>query len=169
MNPWLYFWYFLKSSLLSFGGLGNLPFLHADLIPQGWAREADFITALAVGQISPGPNGTWSISLGYITFKWGGALLALAGILMPVLLVLVVDLIYKRIQRFTVVQNFTSGMALGAISLTIATAWNMAPVAIEDWIGMVIAVIAMGVALTKKVPVILILVLAAVAGILIYM
>ena len=169
MNPWLYFWYFLKSSLLSFGGLGNLPFLHADLIPQGWAGEADFITALAVGQISPGPNGTWSISLGYLTFNWAGALLALAGILLPTLLVLLVDLIYKRIQRFTVVQNFTSGMALGAISLTIATAWNMAPAAIEDWIGMVIAVIAMGVALTKKVPVILILILAAVAGILIYM
>jgi chromate transporter len=169
MNYWLYFWFFLKSSLLSFGGLGNLPFLHADLIPLGWATEQDFMTAIAVGQISPGPNGTWSISLGYLTEGWMGAILALLGILIPTILVLLVDLVYKRIQKFQVVQNFASGMALGAISLTIGTAWKMAPAAITDWVGIVIAIVTLGLALTKKVPVILILVLAAAIGIVIYL
>ena len=53
INPLLFFWEFLKASLFSTGGLGNLPFLHKDLIALGWATESDFITALAVGQVSP--------------------------------------------------------------------------------------------------------------------
>ena len=76
MNPAIYFWLFLKASLLSIGGTGNLPFLTEDLIPLGWAQPADFLTAIAVGNLSPGPNGLWSVSLGYLTFGWTGAALA---------------------------------------------------------------------------------------------
>ena len=46
MNPLAFFWVFLKASLLSTGGLGNLPFLHRDLLGLGWARESDFVTAI---------------------------------------------------------------------------------------------------------------------------
>lgn len=53
MNVLLYFWIFLKSSLLSFGGLSNLPYLHNDLMALQWAEESDFISAIAVGQLSP--------------------------------------------------------------------------------------------------------------------
>ena len=80
MNPLLYFFVFLKASLLSTGGLGNLPFLQKDLTLMGWAKNSDFVTAIAVGNISPGPTGLWSISLGYLTFGWLGAILALVAI-----------------------------------------------------------------------------------------
>ena len=83
MNWLTFFLLFLKASLLSTGGLGNLPFLHQDLIALGWASEADFVTAIAVGQVSPGPTGLWSISLGYLTFGWWGAALALAALSFP--------------------------------------------------------------------------------------
>ncbi len=69
MNPLEYFWLFFKASLLSTGGLGNA------LLAQGPARlrlgaGIGFLTAIAVGQISPGPSGLWSISLGYLTYGW---------------------------------------------------------------------------------------------------
>ena len=70
IDPLQFFLIFLKASLLSFGGLGNLPFLHTDLIALGWAQESDFLTAIAVGQMSPGPTGLWSISLGYLIYSW---------------------------------------------------------------------------------------------------
>jgi chromate transporter len=158
----------LKASILSTGGLGNLPFLHKDLLALGWARESDFITAIAVGQVSPGPSGLWSISLGYLTFGWLGAGLALAALSLPPLLIVGVAAIYDRMEKFPGVQNFSRGLALGVIGLTLTVALGLARTAIIDWRSLVIAVCALGLALSKRVPIILILGLAALAGCLLY-
>ena len=83
INPFIYFLLFLKASLFSTGGFSNLPSLHQDLIANGWAKEVDFGESIAIGQISPGPNGLWVISLGYLTIlhqpgvDWKGLLIAL--------------------------------------------------------------------------------------------
>ncbi len=168
MNPLAFFWVFLKASLLSTGGLGNLPFLHRDLLGLGWARELDFVTAIAVGNVSPGPTGLWSISLGYLAYGWLGAGLALAALSLPPLLALAVSAFYSRLETLPAVQNFTRGLTLGVVGLTLAVALGLAGTSITDWRGIVIAAAALGLALTKKVPVIVILALAAVAGGLIY-
>jgi chromate transporter len=168
MNPWLYFWLFLKASLLSTGGLGNLPFLHTDLIGLGWANEAQFITAIAVGQVSPGPTGLWSISLGYLTYGWTGAALALAALTLPPLLILAVAAGYSRLETRPSVQNFSRGLALGVIGLTLAVSLGLARSAILEWRGALVALGALLLALTKRIPVVVILLLAAVAGILLY-
>jgi chromate transporter len=168
MNPLAYFWLFFKASLLSTGGLGNLPFLHKDLIGLGWARESDFVTAIAVGQVSPGPNGVWSISLGYLTYGWVGAGLALIALSLPPLTVLVIASFYNRLERLAAVQDFTRGLTLGVIGLTLAVALSLAGSTITDWRGILIAAGALGLALSKRVPIIAILALAALAGGLFY-
>lgn len=163
-----YFWLFLKASLFSTGGLGNLPFLHSDLIALGLAGESDFITAIAVGQISPGPTGLWSISLGYLTFGWLGALLSLAALSLPPLLALVVGAFYDRLEHAPAVQDFTFGLSLGVVGLTVAVAFSLLSSAVSDGWGVVIGLVSLGLAVSKKVPVIVLLGLAALAGILIY-
>jgi chromate transporter len=168
MNPLTFFWLFLKASLFSTGGLGNLPFLHKDLLALGWARETDFITAIAVGNVSPGPTGLWSISLGYLVFGWLGAFLALLALIIPPLLILIVSAFYSRIEKQPAVQNFTTGLALSIVGLTITVTSGLAKSSILDWGGVIIALGALGLALSKKVPVILILVLAGLAGFLLY-
>lgn len=164
MNALLFFWLFLKASLLSTGGLGNLPFLQKDLIGLGWAGKADFITAIAVGQVSPGPNGLWSIALGYLTLGWLGAGLALAALSFPPLLALVVAGFYKRLQTQPLAQDFMRGLSLGVVGLTIAVTLSLVSAAITDWRGVVIMLAALGMALSKHVPIIVILGLAAVVG-----
>lgn len=168
MNALLYFWLFLKASLLSTGGLGNLPFLHKDLFALGWASETDFVTAIAVGQLSPGPTGLWSISLGYLTFGWAGAALALAALSLPPLLVLAISAFYNRLEKLSVVQDFTRGLSLGVIGLTLTVSLGLARSTITDWRGVIIALGALGLAVSKRVPVILILAAAGLAGILLY-
>jgi chromate transporter len=168
MNLFNLFWLFLKASLFSTGGLGNLPFLHKDLLQLGLAREPDFVTAIAVGQISPGPNGLWSIALGYLVYGWTGAGLALGALCLPPLLVLLLSTSYNRIEHIPAAQDFSRGLALGVIGLTLAVAGNLAASAITDWRGILIALAALGLAMTKRVPIILILGLAALAGILAY-
>ena len=168
MNPLTFFWLFLKASLFSTGGLGNLPFLHKDLLALGWAREPDFITAIAVGNVSPGPTGLWSISLGYLIFGWLGAFLALLALVLPPLLILIVSAFYSRIEKQPAVQNFTTGLALSIVGLTLTVALGLAKSSILDWGGVIIALAALGLALSKKVPVILILALAGLVGFLLY-
>ena len=168
MNWFTLFLLFLKASLLSTGGLGNLPFLHQDLIALGWASEADFVTAIAVGQVSPGPTGLWSISLGYLTFGWWGALLALAALSIPPLLVLGVAASYDRLANLKLAQDFMRGLSLGVVGLTLAVALKLAGTAITDWRGVLIGAAALGLVLTKRIPVILVLALAALAGFLLY-
>jgi chromate transporter len=168
MNPLEYFWLFLKASLLSTGGLANLPFLHQDLMGLGWARESDFVTAIAVGQLSPGPTGLWTISLGYLTFGWTGAFLSLAALSLPPLLIVGVDSFYNRLEKLGSVQNFMTGISLGILGLTLTVALGLARAAISDVGGGIIALAALGLAISKKLPVILILVLAGAAGLLMY-
>ena len=168
MNPLDFFWLFFKASLLATGGFGNLPFLHSDLIALGWAQESDFVTAMAVGQLSPGPTGLWSISLGYLAYGWLGAGLALVALSLPPLLVLGVAAIYNRLEHLLWVQNFTTGLALGIVGLTLAVTAGLAPSIIHDLGGVVIAIAAAGLAIQKKVPIVLIIILSAVAGIVLY-
>jgi chromate transporter len=168
MDPLTYFLLFLKASLLSTGGTSNLPFLHTDLLGLSWAHESDFVTALAVGQLSPGPTGLWSISLGYLTFGWLGAALALAALTLPPLLVVGVAAIYSRIEKIPAVQDFTQGLALGIVGLTLAVTVGLAQSIIVDWGGVAIALVALVLALSRKVPIIVILALAALAGCILY-
>ena len=168
MNPWLYFWYFLSASLFSTGGLGNLPFLNADLVSRGWAVPSDFVTAIAVGNLSPGPTGLWSVSLGYLTLGWTGACLALLALSLPPLLILLISASYSRIEHQPIVQDFTRGLGLGVVGLTLAVSWNLASASVVDWKGFLIMLAARGMALSRKIPVVLILILAAIAGYLIY-
>jgi chromate transporter len=168
MDILTFFWIFLKASLFSIGGSGNLPFLHADLIPMDWAKESDFVNAMAVGQVSPGPSGLWSVSLGYLIFGWAGAGLALAAVSLPPLLAIVVVYFYDRVQKYMAVQYFSRGLALGVAGLGLAVTLGLARSTVNDWFGVLIMLLSAGMAMSKKVPVIVILVLAAAAGMIFY-
>lgn len=164
MNPLLYFLIFLKASLFSTGGLGNLPSLHQDLLANGWASEADFGKAVAVGQITPGPNGLWVIALGYITYGWLGALLAVAAIIIPPFIVLLVAAGYQKIEHYPAVRGILRGLSLAVVGSLLATAGSLISAPSIDWKGWIVAAITVVVGLTNRVHVIFMLLAAGVAG-----
>ncbi len=164
INPFLYFLLFLKASLFSTGGFSNLPSLHQDLLANGWAQEADFGQSIAIGQISPGPNGLWVISLGYLTYGFLGAFLALVAITLPPLLSLIVAAGYAHIERRTWVQGAMQGVSLAVIGILLTVAWTILGQSGIDWKGLLIALGALGLALNRKVNVLLILGLAGIVG-----
>lgn len=168
INPFIYFLLFLKASLFSTGGFSNLPSLHQDLLGSGWAREADFGHSIAIGQISPGPNGLWVISLGYLTYGYPGACLALLAITIPALLVLVTSAAYSRVDRFIRVQGAMYGVSLAVVGLLLTVVWTILHQPGVDWRGLLIAAGAFGLALSRKVNILLILGLAGLAGYLLY-
>ncbi len=164
IDPVIYFLLFLKASLFSTSGFGNLPSLHQDLLAAGWAAEPDFSRSLAIGQISPGPNGLWVISLGYLTYGYLGAALALIAITLPPLLVLAVTAMYARIEHLRWVGGLMRGVSLGVVGILITVCWTVIHEPGIGWIGLLIAVAAFGLAYSRRVPLIVILGLAGAAG-----
>ncbi len=94
--------------------------------------------------------------------------MALAGLCLPPLAILLVSAFYNRLEGQPRVQDFVRGMALGIAGLTVTVALGLAGSTIVDWGGVVIAAGALALALSKKVPIILVLALAALAGLLLY-
>jgi chromate transporter len=168
INPFIYFLLFLKASLFSTGGFSNLPSLHQDLLANGWAKESYFGQSIAIGQISPGPNGLWVISLGYLTYSYPGAFLALIAITLPAFLVLAISAGYTRIEHQAWVQGAMHGVSLAVIGLLLTVVWTIMRQPGVDWKGLLIAVGAFGLALSRKVNILIILGLAGLAGYLLY-
>lgn len=168
INPFIYFLIFLKASLFSTGGFSNLPSIHQDLIDNGWAKESSFGQSIAIGQISPGPNGLWAISLGYLTYGYLGALLALIAITLPPLLVLVIAAVYTHIEHQRRVQGAMHGVSLAVVGLLLTVTWTILYQPDVDWKGLLIALGAFGLALSRKVNLLIILGLAGLMGYLLY-
>ncbi|HTK06927.1 MAG TPA: chromate transporter [Ktedonobacteraceae bacterium] len=168
INPLIYFLLFFKASLFSTGGFSNLPSLHQDLIANSWATEADFAESIALGQISPGPNGLWVVCLGYLTYGWLGGSLALLALVLPALLVLAVAAGYKKIEHQRWVAGFMRGVTLAVVGVMLTVVWAIISQPEVDWKGYIIGAAAFGLALTRKVNIVLILALAGVAGFFLY-
>jgi len=168
INPLNYLWLLLKASLLSTSGSGNFPILHQDLLARGWATERQFAEALAIGQISPGPTGLWVISLGYLTDGLRGALLALIAITLPPLLVLAVSALYRRVDEHPAVEGFVRGMSLAVVGIFLVVLARLLRANGLDVASVLIAAASFGLGLTQRLPVVVLLALAALAGMAIY-
>lgn len=168
INPLIYFLFFLKASLFSTGGFSNLPSLRQDLLSNHWATEEMFGQSIAIGQLSPGPNGLWVISLGYLTYGYLGALMALIAITLPALVVLAVSAGYNRIEHQRWVPGFMHGISLAVVGILLTVVWTIISQPGIDWKGWLIALGALGLAASRKVNIFVILSLAGLAGYLLY-
>ncbi|HWQ15296.1 MAG TPA: chromate transporter [Roseiflexaceae bacterium] len=168
MNWLLLFWLLLKASLFSTSGIGNLPILHGDLVPRGWATEQQFAEALAIGQISPGPSGLWVVSLSYLLDGPRGALLCLVAITLPPFLVLLVHGFYRRHGERPAMQGFVRGLTLAVAGIFLVVLARIMAEAGVDARSVGIALAALALGATRRVPVLVTLALAGVAGALLY-
>ncbi len=168
INPLMYFWLLLKASLFSTGGTGNLPSIHADLLARGWATDRHFAEALAIGQISPGPNGLWVVCFGYLTDGLRGALLATLAIAIPPFFVLAVAALHRRIGDHPAMQGFVRGLGLAVSSIFLVVVVQLLNDVGVDWrsLSLIGAAIALG--LSNRLPIPVVLGLAALVGMVLY-
>jgi chromate transporter len=86
------FMYFAKAGMFVFGsGLAVVPFLYGGVVEgHHWLTDHQFVDAVAVAMITPGPVVITVAFIGYLVAGLGGATAAALGILLPVYLVVVV-------------------------------------------------------------------------------
>jgi chromate transporter len=165
-HPFTLFWIMFKAALLSTSGTGNLPMVHQDLIARGWATDRQFAESLAIGQISPGPSGLWVISMGYLVDGVrGGALTLLAIALPPVLVLLLVHGFYARWGNHPATQGFVRGLGLAVGGIFLVVLSRIMNNAGWTFTNLMITLVTVAIAATRRVPVVLILVAAALVGI----
>ncbi|HEY8477462.1 MAG TPA: chromate transporter [Chloroflexota bacterium] len=111
----------LKVVLLSFGGLAALPLLEDELVRQrGVLTPEQFAMAVAVGRITPGPNGLFVLVVGYYVAGVSGALAAMAALCIPALFALVLLRAHDRFAHVAAVQAATRGVVVGSMGLMAA-------------------------------------------------
>jgi len=159
--------FFLKAGALTFGsGLVIVPFLQQGVVQQyGWLNERDFLVAVAVGMISPGPVVITATFVGYLVAGFWGSLTATVGIFLPsFILVLVAAPLLARHRSNRNVQGFVKGAYAAAIGTILGACVLLGRIAIGDWLTILIAVTALVALFLWKISNPLLMVLTATAG-----
>jgi chromate transporter len=134
--------FFLKAGALTFGsGLVIVPFLQQGVVQEyGWLTERDFLVAVAVGMISPGPVVITATFVGYLVAGFSGALAATVGIFLPsFLLVLIAAPLLARHRANLNVQGFIKGAYAAAIGTILGACVLLGRIAIGDWFTAAVA------------------------------
>src|SRR6185312_655296 len=116
--------FFLKAGTFTFGsGLVIVPFLENGLVQQtGWIGEREFLVAVAIGMISPGPVVITATFVGYLVAGFQGAVVSTIGIFLPSFIyVILATPILIRYRANPNVRGFVKGAYAAAIG-TIAGA-----------------------------------------------
>lgn len=164
MSSIVFFYLMLRASLLSASGFGNVPILHDDMVTRGWATDRQFAESLAIGQLSPGPNGLWVVSFAYLVDGITGALLATLAITLPPFVVLLVERAYRRIKEHPAVEGFLSGMSaatVGVFAVVMAQVLSSANPGLMSY-GILLAAFTLG--MVKKIPLVAIILGAGLIG-----
>src|SRR3954467_8040544 len=115
---WTLTFFFLKAGAFVFGsGLAIVPFLYGGVVGQfHWLTERQFVDAIAVAMITPGPVVITAAFIGFLVAGFvGGSLAAAAVFAPPFLIVVTVAPYYRRVARDPQVKAFVQGVTAAAV------------------------------------------------------
>jgi chromate transporter len=148
-------WFFTKAGAFVFGsGLAIVPFLYGGVVQQyGWLDDRQFLDAVAVAMLTPGPVVITVAFIGYLVAGQAGAFMAALGVFLPVWLFVVVP--YPWFDRFSEnpqVKAFVRGVTAAAAGAIAGACVVLARRAVVDVPTLGIAVAALLVTWRARVP-----------------
>jgi chromate transporter len=161
--------YFAKAGLFVFGsGLAVVPFLYGGVV-QGhhWLTDKQFVDAVAVAMITPGPVVITVAFIGYLVAGVAGATAAALGIFLPVyLIVVLLAPSYKRWAKNPQLNAFVRGVTAAATGAIAGAVVVLARRSVYDLPTILICAVSLAVLFRWKVPEPALIACAAVAGLL---
>jgi len=163
------FMYFASAGLFVFGsGLAIVPFLHSGVVQQHhWLTERQFLDAVAVALITPGPVVITVAFIGYLVAGMLGAIAAAAGVFAPVyLLTLVFAPHFDRLKTNNRVRAFVDGVTAAATGAIAGAAFVLGRRAIVDLTTAGIAIATLVILMrVRRIPEPLVILAAGIAGV----
>lgn len=164
-------WFFFTAGAFTFGsGLAIVPFLHEGLVEQrGWLTEQQFVDAVAMGLISPGPVVIMATFAGYLAFGLVGAVVATFFVFLPALLLVVIPgPLIRRHEHHPRLQGFIRGATAAAAGAIAGAAIVIGQDVIRDGWSVAIALVSLALLLQtrRRISEPLVVAIAAVVGVL---
>jgi len=163
-------WFFTKAGAFVFGsGLAIVPFLHAGVVTENhWLTEAQFLDAVAVAMITPGPVVITVGFIGYLIAGFPGACIAALATFLPCYLFTVIPAPhFKKIAKNTSIKAFVDGITAAVVGALTGAVIVIAARSIVDIPTAVLAIATLVILIYfKKVQEPYIILVAAVIGLL---
>ena len=165
-------WYFAKAGALVFGsGLAIVPFLHGGtVVDMHWLTERQFLDAVAVSMITPGPVVITVAFIGYLVAGPLGAIAAAIGVFLPAyLMVVLVAGWFQRVAQNRSLRAAVDGVTAAATGAIAGAVIVLGRRAIVDGPTLCMFAAALAVVLwVRKVPEPILLLAAGLAGVLLH-
>ena len=149
------FLFFFKTALIVYGGgMVVIPFIYNDVVNHfHWLNNEQFLDAVSVGMITPGPVLITVAFIGYLANGLGGALASAVGIFMPVYLFVIVCVPwFSKITKNIWAKKFVEGVTASAAGAITGAVYILGKQAIVDWATALIALVTLGVLIKTKIP-----------------
>ncbi len=163
-------WFFTKAGAFVFGsGLAIVPFLHSGVVTEyKWLSEKEFIDAVAVAMITPGPVVITVGFIGYLVAGFPGASVAALATFLPCYLFTVIPAPYfKKIAKNKSIKAFVDGITAAVVGALVGAVVVIATRSITDIPTALIALVAiLSLIYIKKIQEPYIILVAAILGVL---
>jgi len=162
-------WFFAKAGAVVFGsGLAIVPFLYGSVVREyGWLDERQFLDAVAIAMVTPGPVVITVAFIGFLLRGTPGALAAAAGVFVPCYLFVIGPApFYERIAGNARVIAFVNGITAAATGAIAGAAVVLAKRALVDIPTLAIfAVALLLLTFVKRIPEPLVILAAGLVGV----
>jgi chromate transporter len=167
---WRLGWYFAEAGSFVFGsGLAIVPFLHSGVVKDfGWLSERQFLDAVAVAMITPGPVVITVAFIGFLVAGPAGAVVAALATFLPCYVLTVLPAPhFRRWSQARTVRAFVDGVTAAATGAIAGAAFVLGRRALVDLGAVVLALATLAVAWRfPRVPEPLLILTAGIAGVL---
>ena len=138
--------YWLKLGFISFGGpAGQIALMHSELVERRrWISEQRFLHALNYCMLLPGPEATQlAIYIGWLLHRtWGGIAAGLLFILPSLVLLIALSWIYLAFGHLPVIAGIMNGIKPAVVAIVIGAAWRIGARTLRNGLLAAIAVAA---------------------------
>ena len=163
------YWAFFRIGGLTFGGgLSMLPMLKYELVEKKkWVSEEQLLDCYAVGQCTPGIIAVNTATyVGYLKKGLAGAIWGTAGMITPsILMITTLCLFLNNFMDNVWVQHALMGIKGVVCALMLNTVISLAKKSLISPLCVIIGIVALIFAMFSDIPTVLIVVVAAIAGI----
>lgn len=163
---------FLKLGSIGFGGpQAHIAMIHEEAVTRrGWFTEEQFLEGVAICEMLPGPASTQTgIYTGYLRAgQWGALVAGLCFIAPAFVIVLALSWAYFKFQGVPQIEDLFLGISPVVIAIIFGFCWKLGKKAIKDWQGVAIALTVLLLSLAFRINILLLFLLAGLAGLVIY-
>lgn len=166
------FWAFFRIGSFTFGGgMAMLPMLKREVVVKyGWSTEEELLDIYAIGQCTPGIIAVNTATyIGYQQKGILGSIFGTLGMITPsIIIISLIATILRNFIDLPIVLHALSGIRIVVCALMLQTVYSLAKAGIKNKLGLFLFLAGFLVATFTPAPTILLVLFAAIVGIITY-